>query len=87
MAEILRPGTKTLLLTLEYDQSKMSGPPHSVPPDEVESLFGRTFELEPLETRGPEKPTPRFQERGLDLWTEHVFVLTRREVDSSETGT
>ena len=86
MAELLQPGTRTLLLTLEYDQSKMNGPPHSVPPDEVESLFGRDFDLDRLETRGPEKPTPKFQERGLDVWTEHVFVLTRRGSTSAGAG-
>lgn len=87
MAEILRPGAKTLLLTLEYDQSKMNGPPHSVPPSEIQSLFGSAFDLERLDSRGPEPPTPRFQERGLDLWTEHVFVMTRRDTAPSEAET
>jgi thiopurine S-methyltransferase len=69
---------KILLVTIEYDQSKMSGPPHSVPPSEVETLFGDTFEIEALETGAPSEPGPRFKERGLDVWREHVQFLARR---------
>ena len=69
---------KILLVTIEYDQSKMSGPPHSVPPSEVETLFGGTFEIEALETGAPSEPGPRFKERGVDVWREHVQFLTRR---------
>jgi len=69
---------KIFLITIEYDQSKMNGPPHSVPPAEVETLFGDAFEIEDLETSPPSDPGPRFKERGLDVWQEHVKLLTRR---------
>ncbi|KAG5362221.1 putative thiopurine S-methyltransferase [Yarrowia sp. C11] len=38
-----------LLLSLEYDQSKVSGPPHSVPDAEVQKLFGSHWKLTLLE--------------------------------------
>jgi thiopurine S-methyltransferase len=70
---------KILLVTIEYDQSKMNGPPHSVPPAEVDRLFGDAFDIEDLETSPPSEPGPRFMERGLDVWQEHVMLLKRRD--------
>ena len=70
---------KILLVTVKYDQCKMGGPPHSVPPAELESLFGNDFEIEELETNPPSEPAPRFKQRGLDVWQERVQLLTRRD--------
>jgi len=78
MAELIPDGTQIVLLTIEYDQSKMSGPPHSVPPAEVESLFADAFSIEELEAGPIVEPAPPFRERGLDLWQEHLYLLTRR---------
>ena len=78
MMEILPREAMILLVTIEYDQTKMAGPPHSVPPSEVEILYGEEFEIERLETSGPKPASPRFQERGLDVWSEHVLLLRRR---------
>ncbi|MGX1924858.1 thiopurine S-methyltransferase [Vibrio sp. NH-7] len=36
---LLNPGGRMLLVTLEYDQSLMAGPPFSVPEQEVRSLY------------------------------------------------
>jgi len=52
-----------LLITLEYDQSQMNGPPFSVPEDELRSQPGFSFEL--LERRDALAGHPRFAERGL----------------------
>lgn len=78
MIEILPGEARILLITVEYDASKMNGPPHSVPPAEVERLFGKAFELETLEQGAWGEPGPRFRERGLDRWREHVLLLTPR---------
>jgi thiopurine S-methyltransferase len=78
MADLVSVGTQILLLTIEYDQSKMSGPPHSVPPAEVESLFADAFSIEELEAGPIVEPAPYFTERGLDLWQEHLYLMTRR---------
>lgn len=37
--ELMPPGTRALIITASYDQSKMDGPPHSVPPDEVRQHY------------------------------------------------
>ena len=36
------------LITFDYDQSKMAGPPFSVPDDEVEALYAKAFTLDRL---------------------------------------
>jgi len=77
MADLVPVGTQIVLLRIEYDQSKMTGPPHSVPPTEVESLFLDAFSIEELEAGPIVEPTPHFTERGLDLWQEHLYLLTR----------
>ena len=77
MKAILPPSISILLITVEYDQSKMSGPPHAVPDDEVKALFGDAFSLEVLATSGFVDAHPRFQERGLAQWKETVWRLGR----------
>lgn len=40
LQNLLPGGAKTLLVSLEYDQNQMSGPPFCVLPEEVQALFG-----------------------------------------------
>jgi thiopurine S-methyltransferase len=75
----LPPDITIMLITLEYDSSRMNGPPHSVPASEVEMLFGESFAIEVLWSSGPEAPTDRFRERGLDVWCETAWRLDRGE--------
>lgn len=78
MAELLPSGAQVLLLTVDYDQSEMNGPPHSLPAEEIEALFGADFEIEAIERIGPSDPPPRFRERGLRSISERVWRLERR---------
>jgi thiopurine S-methyltransferase len=78
MGELLAPGTRGLLIAVEYPQEKMNGPPFSVPVDEVHTLFERDFKVELLERRDVLAANPRFVERGLDCLYEGVFRLERR---------
>ena len=55
LAAILPEAVQILLITLEYDQARMSGPPHSVPDDEVRRLFGADFAIGPP-ARAPHEP-------------------------------
>ncbi len=77
LIELLPENAAILLITLEYDQAKMTGPPHSVAPSEVDALFGADDSIELLESGGPLPASPRLIERGLDVSTEHVLLLTR----------
>jgi thiopurine S-methyltransferase len=67
-----------LLITLDYHQSEMKGPPFSVTAAEVETLFAAEWALEDLETRDILVDEPRFRERGLSRLAEQVYLLTRR---------
>ena len=51
MLELVPRAAPMLLITLAYDQSEMTGPPFSVPIDEVESLYGATRTVTVLERR------------------------------------
>lgn len=44
-------GSVGLLITVEYDQAQMAGPPFSVEPSELRALFEPHFDLRELETR------------------------------------
>jgi thiopurine S-methyltransferase len=78
MARILPPGAQVLLVTVDYDQSEMNGPPHSVPAREIEALYAERFEIERLAAHGPSEPPPHFQERGLRSMCEVIWRLARR---------
>ncbi len=73
---LLCEGARTLLVTFDYDQSLMSGPPFAVSDEEVERLFSSGFELELLERR--DVLGPQFRARGLTAMTESAFALTRK---------
>lgn len=74
LRSILPEGARTLLITFDYDQTEMTGPPFAVSPDEVDRLFRDRFEVEHLETRSALNEI--FRTRGLTAMHESAFVLT-----------
>jgi thiopurine S-methyltransferase len=78
LARLSPPGTRTLLVTMEYDQSKMNGPPHAVPEAEVQALFGATHDIALLERDDAVEDFPRFAQRGITALSEASWLLTRR---------
>ena len=75
LASLLPAQARTLLITLEYDQSQMAGPPFSVPGDEVRALFAGSHQLEELECRDVLVGHPHFKQRGLTALKECAFLL------------
>ena len=74
----LMPDTaRSLLITLDYPQQEMDGPPFSVSEAEVRQLFGQQFIIEPILTEDCLVNEPRFQAKGLSRLDERVFLLTR----------
>lgn len=49
----LKSGGKYLLITYEYDQTQMDGPPFSVPENEVHELYKDQFTIKLVEADGP----------------------------------
>lgn len=76
LAALCAPGTRMLLVTLEYDQERRKGPPFSVPEDEVRALYGDRWSLALLERSEP-ADAARFKAGGLPWIAEAVWRLER----------
>ena len=77
LADMMPDTARSLLITLDYPQHEMDGPPFSVSREDVNRLFGEQFIIEPLYSEDCLKNEPRFQQRGLSSLYEHVFLLTK----------
>ena len=75
LMSFLEPGGQILLITLEYDQKQMTGPPFSVTASEIEMLLAPYGILELLETN--DILDDRLRNKGLDLTLERVFQLVK----------
>ena len=78
MAELLKPGTRVLLVTLSYDQSAMNGPPFSVSEENVNELYQEHFNIDKLLFKNIIDDEARFKQRGLSSLVETVYKLVRR---------
>ncbi|MGJ3256789.1 MAG: thiopurine S-methyltransferase [Alcanivorax sp.] len=65
-----------LLITLEYDQQQMDGPPFSVGKKQVKNLYESHYRIAPLSRKMILDHEPLFRERGLTAIYENVFLLT-----------
>ncbi|MCW8853411.1 MAG: thiopurine S-methyltransferase [Gammaproteobacteria bacterium] len=73
--EILPESVKILLVTLEYDQLLMNGPPFSVSQNEVMNLYQDRYNVKQLLSNNILDAEPRFKQRGLDYLNESVYLL------------
>lgn len=73
--EILPTQVEMLLVTMEYPQGQMQGPPFSVSEEEVRALYARHYQVESLYTKDILVENPRFRERGLTYLLEKVYCL------------
>jgi thiopurine S-methyltransferase len=76
LLQLLPSGTQILLLTFDYPQLLMSGPPFAVSHAEVESLYAGHADIKLLAEHDVLAQNPRFQARGLDRLQESIFLLT-----------
>ncbi len=76
---LLPPGLRTLLVTLEYDQRVLPGPPFAVDEAEVRRLFEATHEIEVLYVLDTLEESSRWRERGVTWLFERVYRLVHRE--------
>jgi len=66
-----------LLVTMDYDQALMQGPPFAVSHSEVQRLYQPSFDISLLDERNVIDESPRFRERGLHHLFERVYKITR----------
>jgi len=76
LATLLEPGATGLLITLEYPQKAMPGPPFSVMPQEVHAY--PAFDFECLQRDDVLDAHQRFAEKGLPWLREAVYTAHRR---------
>lgn len=76
LMRVTPPGTPILLVTLEYDQGEMSGPPFSVSESEVEALYRHRYHVDRLHRHDALEKAPNFRRKGLTALTEKIYLLT-----------
>ena len=65
-----------LLITLEYPQEEMQGPPFSVSHQQVEDYYQAHFSIKSLSSEEILFENPQFKKRGLTGLKENVFLMT-----------
>lgn len=78
LTAILPAGCQQLLVTLDYDQAEMDGPPFAVSPSEVRELYAVGWDVELLEAKEVLERNPRMRERGLQRLEEQFHRLQQR---------
>ncbi len=76
LLSILPPATQVLLVTFDYSQSEMSGPPFAVSVGEVEKLYSEHAKICLVAQIDVLERYPRFQQRGMSQLQENIFLLT-----------
>jgi thiopurine S-methyltransferase len=76
MVSIMPKEVRMLLVTMEYVQEEMQGPPFSVHEAEVRQLYQENYEVSVLFKKDIIAENPRFDERGISQLVEKVYQLT-----------
>jgi thiopurine S-methyltransferase len=66
------------LVALDYPEHEISGPPFAVTREEVERLYGDTFNIDVLEDRDGLAASGNLRRRGVSRLTETTYLLRRR---------
>jgi len=80
MLELIPKATPMLVITLAYNQAQMSGPPFSVPVDEIVKLYQPEYQVELLQSSEQIEERPRWKERGLESLVESALRLSAAPV-------
>ncbi|WP_397451982.1 thiopurine S-methyltransferase [Pseudomonas sp. NA-150] len=77
LTRILPATCNGLLVTLDYDQTQIDGPPFSVPDANVQQLLAAEWQLEILEERDVLASSSKFLQAGATRLAERVYRLRR----------
>jgi thiopurine S-methyltransferase len=78
LVNILPSATQILLVTVDYPQAEMQGPPFSVSSGEVDALYREHAEVRVLAQLDVLEQNQRFRDRGLTRLRENIHLLTLR---------
>lgn len=76
MTELTQLAPK-LLVTLEYDQSKMDGPPFSVSENEIRELYQANYHIKQLSAQDVLGNNEKFRQKGLNYMNECIYQLEK----------
>ena len=68
---------KILLITYEFDQKEMKGPPFSVTIDQLKKYFADSFSVNLVERQIVNQLKPYWKEKGLQTLEECIYVLEK----------
>jgi thiopurine S-methyltransferase len=77
MLSIVPAASNMLLITMDYEQSEMRGPPFAVPGEEIYRYYDDAFSINLIESNDIIDERPRWREAGLSGLSELVFRLDR----------
>lgn len=77
MLRIIPEHAHILLISLEYDQTLVNGPPHSVTEAEIQALYGGRCRIECLERFSTDRLPPHFTKAGVVSGEETVYHLIK----------
>lgn len=78
LQRILPQGVQGLLITLDYDQAQIPGPPFAVGDDEVQRLLGGVWQVEVLEEQDVLSESGKFLQAGVTRLEERVYRISSR---------
>ncbi|MFJ2486401.1 thiopurine S-methyltransferase [Pseudomonas sp. NPDC087639] len=78
LQQILPQGVQGLLITLDYDQAQMPGPPFAVVDDEVQRLLGGAWQVRVLEEQDVLSESGKFLQAGVTRLAERVYRISPR---------
>lgn len=76
LQQILAQGVQGLLITLDYDQAQMPGPPFAVADDEVQRLLSEVWQVQALEEQDVLAESVRFLQAGVTRLEERVYRVS-----------
>ncbi len=74
--EIANPD-KQMLITVEFDASKLQGPPFLLLPDNIKQYYGNQYQIELLHQEETINNEPNFQEKGLTSLMRKTYLLSK----------
>lgn len=77
LASLTQCGTQVLLITVEYPQAQMSGPPFPLTPEAIDELYSQRYSIEQLGRHDILDLEPRLRARGLSELREVCYRLAR----------
>lgn len=84
LTAIIPPDCRMLLLTLNYPQSQMSGPPYALAQKELVSLYQKRFKYQQLQCFNDIKNEPKFQNAGVDFIEKATYCLQKRSINNDK---